>query len=76
MMLTEKIQKLVDAGISGTDILHGQLKNMMYEAEQDMLDIDVDDPVYKYMEGLLDSYIKVQELVIDLTYALDERNKK
>jgi len=32
--LDPRLQKLVDLGESGTDILHGELKNMMYECEK------------------------------------------
>ena len=34
MKLSERLQKLVDLGESGTDILHGELKDMMYQTEQ------------------------------------------
>ncbi len=33
--LEPRLQKLVDLGESGTDILHGELKNLMYEAEKE-----------------------------------------
>ena len=36
--LEPRLQKLVDLGESGTDILHGELKNLMYEAEQQFLE--------------------------------------
>ena len=32
--LDPRLQKLIDLGESGTDILHGELKNMMYECEK------------------------------------------
>ena len=37
MSLDPRIQKLVDLGSSGTDIMHGELKNLMYEAEQQLI---------------------------------------
>ena len=33
--LEPRLQKLVDMGESGTDILHGELKNLIYEAEKE-----------------------------------------
>jgi hypothetical protein len=75
MELAPNLQKLIDMGESGTDILHGELKNLMYKAEQDMVDMDVDDPIYPYMEGLLDAYVNVYQLTYALAFAIDERTK-
>jgi hypothetical protein len=75
MELAPNLQKLIDMGESGTDILHGELKNLMYRAEQDMVDMDVDDPIYPYMEGLLDAYVNVYQLTYALAFAIDERTK-
>jgi hypothetical protein len=36
LQLSPRLQKQVDFGISGTDILHGELKNLMLEAEQEL----------------------------------------
>jgi hypothetical protein len=73
--LAPNLQKLIDMGESGTDILHGELKNLMYMAEQDMEGMDVDDPIYPYMEGLLDAYVNVYQLTYALAFAIDERTK-
>ena len=32
--LDPRLQKLIDLGESGTNILHGELKNLMYQTEQ------------------------------------------
>jgi hypothetical protein len=37
MTLAPRLQKLVDLGESGTDILHGELKNLMLNAETEYL---------------------------------------
>jgi hypothetical protein len=68
-MTDDKIKQLVGRNISGLDIIHGELKNLMYEVEQDMIDIDVDDPIYKYMEGMLDAYVKVYQLTYDISFS-------
>ncbi len=37
LTLAPRLQNLVDLGESGTDILHGELKNLMLEAETELL---------------------------------------
>ena len=37
--LPPHLQKLIDMGEPGTDIMHGELKNLMYETEQALLDV-------------------------------------
>ena len=86
-MLVEGIQKLIDSGVSGTDILHGYLKNMLYETDLELAplqenseelgsDEDYSDTVDRlYNEGYMDALIAVNQFVLDLTYAIDERNK-
>ena len=80
--LEPRIQKLVDAGISGTDILHGELKNMMYEAEQEYLpleenagsDEEYEDTVRRLMlEGYLNALVSVYTLIYNLSFAIQER---
>ena len=73
--MDERLQKMVDMGESGTDILHGELKNLMYNAEQRLADADGADPVYPYLEGLLDAYVEVYKLTYDLAFAISDRIK-
>ena len=83
-MLSAEIQELVDSKLSGTDILHGYLKQEMLEAEQHLdtakqieEDNDFSDAMESmertYAEGFLDALTMVNSIVIDLTYALEER---
>lgn len=84
-MLVEEVQKLIDSGISGTDILHGYLKNMLYEtdiilaplqanSEELGSDEDYSDTVDRlYNEGYMDALIVVNQFVLDLTYAVNDR---
>ena len=73
--MDERLQKMVDMGESGTDILHGELKNLMYNTEQRLADADGADPAYPYLEGLLDAYVKVYQLTYDLAFAIADRTK-
>jgi len=82
MSLDPRIQKLVDLGSSGTDILHGELKNLMYEAEQQLIlaqeeedrtEEAMDSMERKYWEGQLDALTEVYALTYNLSFAIDER---
>jgi hypothetical protein len=81
------LQKLVDLGESGTDILHGELKNLMLECEQVLIpllensntlgsDEEYEDTVSRlYNEGYMDALSVVYQLTYDLSFAIAERNK-
>ena len=84
--LEPRLQKLVDLGERGTDILHGELKNLMYQAEQELLeaqrieeDNDYSDAMEsmerKYWEGMCDAYSHVYALTYQLSFAIQERTK-
>jgi hypothetical protein len=83
----EDIQKLVDMGISGTDIMHGELKSLILNAEEQCLkyqkmeeDTNLEDAFgsleRKYWEGMLDAYGNLDLLTYQLAFAINERNKK
>jgi len=85
--LDPRLQKLVDLGESGTDILHGELKNMMYECEKILVpllensnevgsDEDYDDTVERiYNEGYMDALTAVYELTYQLAFAISDRTE-
>jgi len=82
--LTPRLQKLIDLGESGTDILHGELKNLMLDAEQqltlaqeeeDRTEEAMDSMERKYWEGMLDAYGNVYELTYQLAFAISDRSK-
>jgi hypothetical protein len=73
--MDSRLQKQVDLGESGTDILHGELKNLMYDTEQRLADADGADPIYTYLEGMLDAYVEVYQLTYDLAFAISDRAK-
>jgi hypothetical protein len=80
--LDPRLQKLVDLGESGTNILHGELKNLMYQTEQALSEyIDPDNEEYDqtvdrlHLEGMLDAYGHVYELTYQLAFAISDRIK-
>jgi len=85
MTLAPRLQKLVDLGESGTDILHGELKNLMLDAEreltlaqeeEDRTEEAIDSMERKYWEGMLDAYSHVYEITYQLAFAISDRSKK
>jgi hypothetical protein len=72
--MDERLQKLVDLGESGTDILHGELKNLMYEAETELSEA-LRGEEYEYLEGRLDAFVEVYKLTYDLAFAISDRAK-
>ena len=86
--LDQRLQKLVDLGESGTDILHGELKNMMYECEKILVpllensdelgsDEEYDDTVERlYNSGYMDALTSVYALTYQLAFAISDRTKK
>ena len=87
LQLSDRLQALVDMGESGTDILHGELKNMMYECEKDLVpllensnelgsDEDYEDTVQRlYNEGYMDALTAVYQLTYELAFAISDRSK-
>jgi hypothetical protein len=89
-MFTEKLdphlQRLVDAGVSGLDIMHGHLKILMLEAEANFSEAvkieeenDYDDAMEsmerKYHEGVLDAYTSLYKLTYDLSFAIADMRR-
>jgi hypothetical protein len=72
--LDPRLQKLIDMGESGTDILHGELKNLMYDTETRLSSIE-DGPARDYLEGVLDAYANVYQLTYQLAFAIADRTK-
>ncbi len=80
--LEPRLLKLVDLGESGTNILHGELKNLMYETEQALAEyIDPDNEEYDqtvdrlHLEGALDAYTHIYALTYQLAFAISDRIK-
>jgi hypothetical protein len=86
MELDPYLQKQVDHGISGLDIIHGHLKVLMLEAEDELTmareteeENDYSDAMEsmerKYWEGQCDALANIYELTYQLSFAISERNK-
>jgi hypothetical protein len=80
--MDERLQRLVDIGESGTNILHGELKNLMYQTEQALAEYtDHENEQYDqtvdrlHLEGMLDAYVEVYQLTYDLAFAISDRIK-
>ncbi len=82
--LPPRLQKLIDIGESGTDILHGELKNLMYEAEKNMIAAQNNEPLAEdeydesddYHNGYLDALTAVYQLTYQLAFAISDRRAK
>jgi hypothetical protein len=81
--LPPHLQRMVNAGISGLDIMHGELKNLMLIAEQDLKDAleqeelseeAMDSMVRTECEGRLDTLVALYELTYQLSFAIGARN--
>jgi hypothetical protein len=84
--LEPRLQKLIDMGESGTDILHGELKNLILLAEQEYSEIATEEEDGGYSdamlsmdrtraEGRLDALVEVYGLTYQLAFAIDDRRK-
>ena len=76
------LQKQVDTGSSGIDIMHGHLKFLMLQAEQELEEAQriedeteeaMDSMERKYWEGQLDALAHLYSLTYDLSFAIAAR---
>jgi hypothetical protein len=78
---------MVNADVTGLDIMHGELKNLMLIAEQELADAQaIEDETEEAMdsmdrtrcEGALDTLAELYKLTYDLSFAIGirEENKK
>ena len=83
MELEPRLQKQVEAGSTGLDIIHGELKNLMLEAERSLeaaADIEelsgeaMDSMNRTYCEGMLDAYTNLYKLTYDLSFAIADKD--
>jgi len=78
------LQRLVDAGVNGLDIMHGELKNLMLIAEEQLawaIDIEketeeaMDSMARTEAEGRLDTLVELYQLTYQLSFAIGARNE-
>ena len=79
--LEPRLQRMVDHGVNGLDIMHGELKNLMLMADSQLDEArrieeenDYDDAMEsmerKYWEGMADAYTHLYKLTYDLSFAI------
>lgn len=68
--------KAINAGVPAIDVLHGELKNLMYTYEQELDNNSElqDDPTYKYLSGYLDALTYVYILAQQIDFNIIDRN--
>ena len=82
--LEPHLQRLIDAGCTGIDIMHGQLKIDMLAAEQEYTtlyneeaDDDFSDAMQsmdrKYAEGFLDAISYCYKMTYDISFAISAK---
>ncbi len=85
--LDERLQRMVNLKVPGIDIMHGELKMRMLEAEAELTEAqrieeenDYSDAMEsmerKYWEGQCDALAHVYALTYQLSFAIAERSKR
>ena len=79
------LQRMVDHGVSGIDILHGELKNLMLLAEkelehaqalEDETEEAIDSMERTRAEGAFDAYAHLYALTYDISFAIADLESK
>jgi hypothetical protein len=74
---------MVEAEVSGLDIIHGELKNLMLLGEKELertLIVEqeseeaMDSMERTYAEGYLDALVSLYQLTYDLSFAIGDKN--
>ena len=82
--LPPHLQRMVNAGVSGLDIMHGELKNLMLIAEQNLSEAQaLEDESEEAMdsmertrcEGAFDTLVDLYNLTYQLSFAIGARNE-
>lgn len=78
--LPPHLQRMVNAGVSGLDILHGELKNLMLIDEQLLSEYtNQDEEEYDQtvdrltLQGHLDALVELYNLTYQLSFAIGEK---
>jgi hypothetical protein len=83
--LPPHLQRMVNSGVTGLDIMHGELKNLMLIGEQDLIRAQeaedkseeaMDSMERTYAEGYIDALTSMYKLTYDLSFAIDEKEKQ
>ena len=80
--LPPHLQRMVNLGMDGADIMHGELKVLMVHAEQQLEYAQeaeeesgeaMDSMERKYWEGVLEAYGELYKLTYDIAFAKGEK---
>ena len=80
--LDSYLQKQVDVGVLPLDLMHGHLKNLMLEADNELARAQeaedesgeaMDSMERRYWEGISDAYTHLYQLTYLLSFAYSER---
>jgi hypothetical protein len=80
--LPPHLQRMVNLGMDGADIMHGELKVLMVHAEQqldyaqeaeDESGEAMDSMERKYWEGVLETYAELYQLTYDIAFAKNDK---
>ena len=83
-ILPPHLARLVEAGVEGVDIMHGEIKNLMHMAEKDLENAQaLEDETEEAMdsmertrcEGVLDTLAELYALTYQLSFAIGARNE-
>jgi hypothetical protein len=81
--LPPHLQRMVNAGVSGLDILHGELKNLMLIDEQLLSEYtNQDEEEYDQtvdrltLEGHLDALVELYNLTYQLSFAISDKERR
>jgi len=81
--LPPHLQRMVDSGVSGLDIMHGELKGLMLIGEQDLERAQkaedesmeaMDSMERTYAEGYIDALSAMYNLTYQLSFAIGDNN--
>jgi hypothetical protein len=86
-VMDERLQTLVDMKVPALDIIHGELKNLMLQADEELTEAqrieeenDYSDAMEsmerKYWEGQVDALTHLYQLTYQLSFAEAERDKQ
>ena len=80
--LPPHLQRMVNLDMDGADIMHGELKVLMVEAErqydlakkaEEESEEAMDSMERKYWEGALDTYAELYQLTYDIAFAKNDK---
>ena len=83
--LPPHLQRMVNLNMDGADIMHGELKVLMVEAEEqltlaqeaeDESEEAMDSMERKYWEGICDAYTELYKLTYDIAFAKADKKAR